>query len=83
MYVYLLLQLLYTRHVLKMFFTEDCLVTDATFEDEILKIVKRILGFVFTHVSCQTRITGLFSDDSLQQAAGTRLGRLGTQQNSL
>lgn len=30
-----------------MFFAEDCLVTDATFEDEILKIVKFIKGFVF------------------------------------
>lgn len=53
MYVYLLLlqqQLLYTQHILKMFFTEDCLVTDATFEDEILKIVKWIQGYALTHI---------------------------------
>lgn len=33
-----------------MFFAEDCLVTDATFEDEILKIVKFIKGFALTCV---------------------------------
>lgn len=34
-----------------MFFAEDCLVTDATFEDEILKIVKLMQGFGLIYVS--------------------------------
>lgn len=33
-----------------MFFAEDCSVTDATFEDEILKIVKLTQGFGLTCV---------------------------------
>lgn len=35
-------QPIYTQNVLEMFFAEDCLVTDATFEDEILKLEKFI-----------------------------------------
>lgn len=41
---------IYTQNVLEMFFAEDCSVTDATFEDEILKIVKLTQGFGLTRV---------------------------------
>lgn len=44
-------QLIYTQNVLEMFLAEDCSVTDdATFEDEILKIVKLTQGFGLTCV---------------------------------